>query len=171
MTLITMIICATFIMGMLYEYYDARLRNELKSKAQYVASGIEASGDDYLTSLPEDESRITLISPDGTVQFDSKANEHEMKNHSDREEIVEAQKNGEGEAQRYSDTLSQKTYYYAIRLSNGDVLRLSSDLNTVWSMIVFILYPLAFVIIIAAVSYTHLILQFFCTKKSKQQRK
>lgn len=73
MTLITMIICATFIMGMLYEYYDARLRNELKSKAQYVASGIEASGEDYLTSLPEDESRITLISPDGTVQFDSKA--------------------------------------------------------------------------------------------------
>ena len=151
MTLITMIICATFIMGMLYEYYDARLRNELKSKAQYVASGIEASGDDYLTSLPEDESRITLISPDGTVQFDSKANEYEMKNHSDREEIVEAQKNGEGEAQRYSDTLSQKTYYYAIRLSNGDVLRLSSDLNTVWSMIVFILYPLAFVIIIAVI--------------------
>lgn len=151
MSLITMLFSAAFIMGMLYEHYDVKMRDDVKSKAHYVAAGIETAGDGYLDSLPKDISRVTLIAPDGKVKFDSKADENEMENHSDRIEVIEAITSGEGEALRNSNTLSQKTYYYAVKLSNGDVLRLSGEMNTVWSTIIFILYPLAFVIIIAVI--------------------
>ena len=74
----------------------------------------------------EKDDRITYIAEDGTVLYDNQADAATMENHGDRKEIQEALKTGSGHAERISKTLSQKTLYYALRLSDNSVLRVSS---------------------------------------------
>ena len=79
--------------------------------------------------------RITWIDADGTVLFDNAVNVNEMENHLERDEIKEAISDGYGESVRYSNTLSNKQLYSAIRLSDGSVLRLSSVQMAVWALL------------------------------------
>lgn len=93
--------------------------------------------DDYteqLESLPED-TRATLITQDGTVLYDSNASAAQMENHLDRPEIQEALKNGTGEDTRRSSTVNASTYYYAVRLPDDCVLRLSRRYSSIRSII------------------------------------
>ena len=119
------------VMGILYSNFDGQMRKELSKEAAYLTYGVEQQGVDYLKNIKDKSARITYIDQDGTVLFDNEADVSEMKNHSDRTEFQKAEKYGAGESSRYSDTLSEKTIYYALRLKDGTVLRVSGTQDSV----------------------------------------
>ena len=76
--------------------------------------------------------RLTLVAQDGTVLYDNRTNASEMENHAVRPEIAAAEQNGTGEDNRLSETFAKQTFYYAVRLKNGDVLRISATADSVF---------------------------------------
>lgn len=152
------------IFGVMYNFHGKEIMNELHSELNSISCGVELNGIDYLNSLEKSErGRITWINNDGTVKFDSDATADKMENHLNREEFKEALQNGTGESIRTSDTLSEKTMYCAKLLSDGSVIRVSTNQYTVWILLLNMFQPLAIVIIIALVlSYS---IAFFASKK------
>ena len=130
------------VMGILYSNVDGQMRKELSKEAAYLAYGVEQQGVDYLKNIKDKSARITYIDQDGTVLFDNEADVSEMKNHSDRTEFQKAEKYGAGESSRYSDTLSEKTIYYALRLKDGTVLRVSGTQDSVLALVENLIFPL-----------------------------
>ncbi len=137
------------IVGVLQGYFQDRVLDELARSAAYVARGVELDGTAYLeTKLPR-ESRITWIAADGSVLFDSREDPSAMENHARRREVQEAMTLGHGQAVRGSDTLGQRTLYYALRLEDGSVLRLAETQYSVWMLVVEALQPVALVMVLA----------------------
>lgn len=130
------------VMGILYSNFDGQMRKELSKEAAYLAYGVEQQGVDYLKNIKDKSSRITYIDQDGTVLFDNEADISEMKNNSDRTEFQKAEKYGAGESSRYSDTLSEKTIYYALRLKDNTVLRVSGTQDSVLALVKNLILPL-----------------------------
>ena len=130
------------VMGILYSNFDGQMRKELSKEAAYLAYGVEQQGVDYLKNIKDKSARITYIDQDGTVLFDNEADVSEMKNHSDRTEFQKAEKYGAGESSRYSDTLSEKTIYYALRLKDGTVLRVSGTQDSVLALVENLIFSL-----------------------------
>ena len=130
------------VMGILYSNFDGQMRKELSKEAAYLDYGVEQQGVDYLKNIKDKSARITYIDQDGTVLFDNEADVSEMKNHSDRTEFQKAEKYGAGESSRYSDTLSEKTIYYALRLKDGTVLRVSGTQDSVLALVENLIFPL-----------------------------
>ena len=130
------------VMGILYRNLDGQMRKELSKEAAYLAYGVEQQGLNYLKNIKDKSARITYIDQDGTVLFDNEADVSEMKNHSDRTEFQKAEKYGAGESSRYSDTLSEKTIYYALRLKDGTVLRVSGTQDSVLALVENLIFPL-----------------------------
>ena len=130
------------VMGILYSNFDGQMRKELSKEAAYLAYGVEQQGLNYLKNIKDKSARITYIDQDGTVLFDNEADVSEMKNHSDRTEFQKAEKYGAGECSRYSDTLSEKTIYYALRLKDGTVLRVSGTQDSVLALVENLIFPL-----------------------------
>ena len=129
MLLVSMIVLfagSGLIMGILYHYFGKQLAKELKTEAAYLAIAVEKEGMEAFDRLPPQTERVTYIDEDGTVLFDSVADEDDMDNHENRSEIQKALKTGSGTAVRKSDTLSEKTLYYAMKMADGKVLRVSS---------------------------------------------
>lgn len=116
----------------MYNRYGIYMKQGVRDEAAYIKTGIEEDGDSFLTDKigSATGSRITLLEKDGKVLFDSIENPSEMENHSNRPEFIEAEKNGFGEMVRYSDTLSKQTFYYAIRLENGQILRVAKTTDS-----------------------------------------
>ena len=108
------------------------LRGRLAREGGYIAATVSADRDleeiKTLGSLCAD--RITLVKKDGTVLYDNQTPAAEMENHSARPEIREAEETGVGEDSRLSETLETQTYYYALRLANGDVLRIAATADS-----------------------------------------
>lgn len=111
----------------MYNRYDIYMKQGVRDEAAYIKTGLEEDGDVFLSDRIGDvtSSRITLLGKDGQVLFDSIENPEEMENHSNRPEFIEAEKQGSGEMVRYSDTLSKQTFYYAVKLKDGQVLRVA----------------------------------------------
>lgn len=124
-------LCTVFMLAMLNQYAGTQVRQELSGEAALAARGIEESGEGYFDGLSPDN-RITWVSADGTVLYDSAADAAALPNHGDREEIREALQSGTGYSERYSVTMSQKTVYYALRIFDGSVVRISKEQTTVW---------------------------------------
>ena len=118
----------------LLRHYTVRVFDELEMEAVLAARGVELEGTAYLEDLRPDN-RITWISGDGSVLYDSQADPGSMENHLQREEIQEALSGKVGEASRYSDTLATRTLYVALALSDGSVLRVASDQSSVVSLV------------------------------------
>ena len=138
------------ILGALYNYYSEQYDGSIRETAGYLASGVNYSGSEFLENCTYDgKDRVTLISKSGEVLYDTVKQPSEMENHADREEFVKAQSEGVGESHRYSNTLSEKTYYYAIRLTGGDVLRVSGTQYTVLSLVLNMIQPLLLVMLVA----------------------
>jgi len=96
-----------------------------------------------------DAARITIIAPDGTVLLDNKiVNVETLENHRGREEFIEAITTGEGEITRYSRTLRADTYYYALCLKDGNVLRISKTMSSINSIFAAVLPVIAIIIIV-----------------------
>ena len=137
-----------FVVGILYHYFQGQLMDELKKEAVYISRGVESTGTDYLKKLNDEDSRITYVDESGKVIYDNEANVESMDNHGHRKEIREAEINGEGADERMSSTLSEKTMYYAVRLENGNVLRVSSNQASVWMLLLQLLPPFVTVLIL-----------------------
>ena len=137
-----------FVVGILYHYFQGQLMGELKKEAVYISRGVESTGTDYLKKLNDEDSRITYVDESGKVIYDNEANVESMDNHGHRKEIREAEINGEGADERISSTLSEKTMYYAVRLENGNVLRVSSNQASVWMLLLQLLPPFVAVLIL-----------------------
>jgi two-component system phosphate regulon sensor histidine kinase PhoR len=130
------VLASGFIMLTLYQTYTQQLEGELKTEANYLLYALAREKDEpgYFTGF-KSRNRITLVGADGTVLYDNTADESTMENHLDRPEVQAALKSGSGQAQRYSDTLSQETLYFAIRTDDGNVLRLSSSQSSVLGLL------------------------------------
>lgn len=138
-----------FIMAVTYSYFSGVQRNQLKIETQLAAQGVALNGADYFENLNSADYRITWISADGSILYESEAASAEMGNHLEREEVKEAFESGFGESSRYSQTLSEKLLYSAQLLPDGTVLRLSGVQNTLWSLILGFAQPIAVVALIA----------------------
>lgn len=150
-SVITLISCIVFIFGILFQYFESRLMNELKTEAGYIAAAVAMQGAEYLESFDYAEKRITLIAPDGTVIADNTVNPEEMENHSDREEIIEAVNLGSGTSVRYSRTLTEKEIYYAEKMADGRILRISTRQYSVVSLLMGLLSPVAFIMLLMVI--------------------
>ena len=137
------VLCASFviIMGCLYEYFTNVQSRQLESELSLAAAGVEESGQAYLEGLKPEQYRLTWVDQNGDVLYDTQSDGKTMENHGDREEIQEAMRNGVGKSVRYSTTLLEKTIYYAQRLKDGSVLRISVSGVTVWFLVLGMLQP------------------------------
>ncbi len=141
--------CLVLIVGVLHGYFQNRVMAELKSRTAYVAHGVELDGMRYLTEGLPAGSRVTWVDGQGNVLFDNWESADELENHAQRQEIRQALATGSGSASRYSDTLAQKTLYYAVRLSDGTVVRVSDTQYSVWVLVLQAMQPVAFVMLLA----------------------
>ena len=131
-----------FVIGILYQYFDNQLMRELENSAYYLSIAVEHEGISALDDLPEGKERITIIDTDGTVLYDTSSNPATMENHNTREEVQEARENGSGKAVRQSNTLGHKNIYYALKLSNGQILRVSSTQYNVATLLLNLIQPI-----------------------------
>ncbi|NLC42823.1 MAG: PAS domain-containing sensor histidine kinase, partial [Clostridiales bacterium] len=124
---ITLLLTATLVISVIYNNSAEELRKEVVNQSIFISKAIESDADAdmaYIAAIgKESKNRISLIAPDGTVIYDSFVQADTLENHLDRPEIKSAISNGSGDATRLSDTLGEKTYYYAVKLNNGDILR------------------------------------------------
>lgn len=160
-SVVIMVVCTGLVMGVMYDYLGDKIDDELRDEALMIKAAIETENHEYLEKIKDDEeldSRITLIDTNGVVIFDSEADYEEMPSHFDREEVEKALTAGEGYAVRHSNTLSEDTRYYALKLENGSVLRVASNhysqmalaLDTIGVVVIIVAILLALGIIISA---------------------
>ena len=134
LTLLAMSATLVMVVGVFYELFKKEMLDNLKAYTHVLGeSGVFEQGK-YDFDITEEEIRITLIQKDGTVCYDSSVDETKLDNHASRPEFIEAVKNGEGMDVRYSDTLDTSTFYYALELDNGIVLRLAREAESIWSV-------------------------------------
>ena len=147
-SVIVLLVSGGLTMGVLYNHFGNQLEEELRTEAEFLSIAVEDEGMSAFDSLPADSERITYIDTDGTVLYDNRSKTDDMENHLDREEIQEAMENGSGMAVRESDTLSQRTLYYAIRLNDGTVLRVSSTQYSLTGLLGGMIQPLLIILIV-----------------------
>ncbi len=136
-------------LGVLYDYFGNVQQNQLKTQTELAAQGVQTMGAKYFEGLSPKGYRISWVSADGDVLYDSEADSSEMENHLAREEIEEALASGYGESSRYSVTLMERTLYSAKRLSDGTVIRLSVAQSTLLTLLLGMMQPIAVIIALA----------------------
>ncbi len=161
-SLLILIASTLILVAFVGDYNSDQTKEAMHADAVYIAKAMETEGISYLEQLPKQSQRITWIDADGTVLFDSYADVSQMENHGEREEVVEALKTGRGESTRYSTTLAEKTENYAIKLSDGTILRLSVTSLSALSIFLSMTQLLALVLVIALI-----LAGFLASKTSK----
>ena len=131
--LITVLLATVLTTVVYYSDFAGHMEDEVRETADSIKPAVEQLGAGYLESLKNPKNRLTLIDGDGTVLYDSQADAAAMENHGDREEVREALASGAGEVTRVSDTIDEKTYYYAVKLEDGQVLRIAATTDTVFA--------------------------------------
>ena len=130
-TLVAILFSAILTSFLYYQNLEKQMRQELVTEAKYLEAGMDLSGEYYLTNITKimnssNRNRITWVAADGTVLFDNMADASTMENHKDRPEIQMALSSGSGRESRMSSTLSEQTFYYALRLEDGSVIRVAN---------------------------------------------
>ena len=149
--LVVLLCSVGVILGVVYDYFDATQSTQLRDELRLAASGVEQLGKAYLEGTDSGRYRLTWVDETGRVLYDTQANEADMENHLNREEIRQALSEGSGSAVRYSATLTEKTVYQAVRLADGSVLRLSAPGTTTGALLLGLLQPICVVLFIAIV--------------------
>ncbi len=128
---VTLLLSYAIITIITYNRNMAMLEAEVRQEARYIQAAINISGPDYLAEMNGVDwtTRVTQISPDGEVLYDTRRDESTLEDHSGRKEVQEALASGEGEDVRMSDTVGQELYYYALLLDDGTVLRASKSMD------------------------------------------
>ena len=120
-----------------YELFKSEVVDELKTYADVIKE--TQSYDQILQGEYDpdvDVLRITMIKKDGKVFYDSFADVKKMENHANRQEVRQALKHGNGKAIRTSDTMDKSTFYYAVRLDDGNILRVAKESRSIWSVFI-----------------------------------
>ena len=148
------LVCVGIFAGFAYNQVSRENTRNLQEEAAYIAHAVELSGTAYLRTLtPAAGSRVTWIAPDGRVLYDTQVPASSMENHADRWEVRQALEEGAGQSSRYSDTLAERTYNYAVRISDGSVVRFSATQASNWSLLrTAALPPLAALAAVAALT-------------------
>ena len=162
MGLVTAILVSLITWLVFFNAFQNQVNADLKTDAQLIATSYDYITDDNnLKDFAKGQTRITLIKADGNVIFDSEKKSDE--NHLERSEIKDALQDGEGYSSRYSETTRTNTYYYAMKLSNGNILRVAKDANALNSVFTSILpYMILIFIMLLIMS---LAIGLFLTKK------
>ena len=148
--MLSFIICLVVIFVVVYQYFQSGYMEELKEEASYITSAVEAGGVGFLADVTDNTNmRITVISPDGTVVFDSGGDLLSAEYIPACEEVLEAFDSGEGESVSFSSQLSEKTSNYATRLSDGSVIRLSRTRESAMNLIAKMIFPIVLVLVAA----------------------
>lgn len=151
------------VLSVLNTHFVSIERTQLKAEAELAAQGIENEGTSFFDGIDLGSYRVTWINSDGTVLYDSVADSESMVNHSDREEFKEAMSTGTGTSDRYSATMSTKTLYYAVKVSDGTVVRTAVTQDTIMVLVLKMAQPILIILLAAlAVSY-------FLAKKLSQR--
>ena len=145
--LTSLAIASTF----LYDYFNKLQVSQLKEELSLVANNVDKEGIEYFDNFTSRVFRFTLVDAEGGVLYDSQATAADMENHLEREEIAEALLSGYGSSARYSSTLTERTFYEAIRLESGNVLRISVSQVTVGAQILGMLPAICAIVLIAIV--------------------
>lgn len=148
--LAVMVLCTVLFVAVLAAKYEQEVYLQMAEELVYVRHGMEQGGEDYLKGL-EPTQRLTWVAADGTVLYDSVADPSAMENHAGREEIRQALAEGTGRDKHLSDTLLEKNLYYAVRMSDGTVLRLSCVETTVGALFLGVLQPVLWILVLALV--------------------
>ena len=146
---LVLFVCFGVTLGVLYSHYSDLQWQQLGNELTIAQNGLEQYGEDYLDALSKGNFRFTWIEKSGTVLHDTQTSYETMDNHADREEIKEAFAYGSGESQRYSNTLTTKMLYKAVKLQDGSVLRISTAQDSVLALLLEVLFPLVLIYVIA----------------------
>ncbi|WP_312651690.1 sensor histidine kinase [Aminipila sp.] len=149
---IAIIITTMMISFVMYKGFYKDMQVGVEQDAKYIAAAVNLNSETYLQEIKNMKGdRITLIDSKGVVLFDNRQKPEHMENHLDRPEVAEASKSGTGESVRMSDTIGQQTFYCAIRLNNGDIIRVANTTSNVYTMEA---ENIPYVIIVCAVMLT-----------------
>ena len=152
-TLIVLFVFGTVMSAIFYTTYERDAEEDLSSAAQNVATSLgdldSQACEQALSQQFSDAFRYTLIDTDGAVLYDSVADASTMENHADRPEVREADERGRGEVSRYSSTLGTVTLYSAVKLQNGDVVRLSETRESLVAFFGGMMGPIALTLLVA----------------------
>ena len=146
---IVLLLSLGVVMGVLYNHFTGVQVQQLKNELSLAVTGTEQYGNAFLENVEAYRFRVTWIDTDGTVLFDTKVDETTMENHADREEIRQALETGRGSAVRNSSTLTEQTYYEAQRLQDGTVLRISTNQESAWALMMGMLWPIMLIVVLA----------------------
>ena len=144
---ITLVISYLLLTVAVYNQTFQNLQTEVEQEARYIKGAIDISGTEYLEAMDDvqQNTRVTVINPEGTVQYDSKDDKLTLANHKNRTEVKEALLHGEGRDVRVSDTIKERSIYYAILLKDGNVLRVSRTVDNVLPMFIQVLPYMAMI--------------------------
>jgi two-component system, OmpR family, phosphate regulon sensor histidine kinase PhoR len=171
LSIVSMLLLSTLLLAVsaCYIFYNGTKKQEIsaiKDRATILADLLNKNTNntslDFINDNP-DTVRMTIIAPDGEVLVDNKTQAKSLENHSDREEFKEAIQDGNGESNRYSNTLESMTYYYAVRLDDGNVLRISNTMDSIIGVFLSIL-PVIIILMILILALTNFI-AYKLTKK------
>lgn len=154
--------CYLVILTSLNDYFTSLRKSQLKTQLSFASTAVEDEGIEYLKNVESGDYRLTLIDTDGTVLYDTGADAASMENHSDRREFQEAFLSGYGESHRYSRTLTEQTYYFAKKLSDDRVLRISTSQVTIVSLLLGMLQPLL------VIAFLAILLSVFLAKRASR---
>lgn len=145
----------------MYDKFGISMRQSVRDEVEYIRAGIDAAGLDYLEKNVKEinATRITVTDPDGKVLYESEKAADKMENHGERPELIQAKKTGYGEVVRFSETLSEQTFYCAVELENGNILRVARKMDSVFKTLFSSFTLLGFI------TLGILILEFFLVQK------
>lgn len=143
----SLVISSTF----LYDFFNKSQITQLKDELSLAADNVNKLGAEYFDGFKSSVFRYTLVASDGSVIYDSQAEPDKMENHLKRKEIAEAVKTGKGSSARYSSTLTERTFYEAVRLENGNILRISASQITIGALLLGLSPAIAAVIIASVI--------------------
>lgn len=130
-SLVTLLLTTGLLLLAVHAGLTNDMRQRLVTESSYL-SAVDNIGEKLEKFGSVYADRLTLVAQDGTVLYDNRTNASEMENHAVRPEIAAAEQNGTGEDNRLSETFAKQTFYYAVRLKNGDVLRISATADSVF---------------------------------------
>lgn len=134
MGVVTMLVTAAICLSSLSAAYIQHVRRDMETTGDMLCRSYELENTEALSLFNQEGMRITLISPEGSVLYESAGSAQEMDNHLERPEVREALEGGKGEAHRESRTFLEDTYYYARLLKDGNILRVALRTNSIFSM-------------------------------------
>lgn len=148
---LVLIATIAMIMGIVFDRFENQIQKEIASETEYISHAVENEGIGFLQGLENIDKRITLIDANGKVIFDNQTNADALDNHAEREEIKQAMETGKGKSIRYSKTLTEKTLYYAVKLSDSRILRVSTNQYTVITILLGLVHPIILILIAALI--------------------